>query len=243
MSRRNLICDFIERSNTCRLTEELLDIFEVFLTKIGVDIFSYAQLTSDAPCKLLEIRDNFPESWRRHYGEMNYAQVDPRLRISNARQGIFLWDDAAELLCLSKRERRLFVEMEAAGIKAGLTISLQLGNGPLGCLNLASTGDQTWQRDRLSLAYAMASQFQLAYTTLNRDASFGTVALSDRQREVLQWAAAGKSRSSIGQIMGISEGTVDDHFRHIFRKLSCNDRVVAVVKAISLGLILPVHMQ
>ena len=54
---------------------------------------------------------------------------------------------------------------------------------------------------------------------------------------MLQWAAAGKSRSAIGEIMGISDDTVDDHFRQIFRKLQCNDRVVAVLRAVQMGAI------
>jgi DNA-binding NarL/FixJ family response regulator len=37
--------------------------------------------------------------------------------------------------------------------------------------------------------------------------------------------------------VAISEDTVDHHFRHVFRKLVCNDRTVAVLKAIQYGLV------
>ncbi|WP_246161897.1 response regulator transcription factor [Segnochrobactrum spirostomi] len=63
------------------------------------------------------------------------------------------------------------------------------------------------------------------------------VLLSDRQTEVLKWAAAGKSRGVTADIMNISEAAVDDHFRRIFKKLNCNDKVVAVLRAMSSGII------
>jgi LuxR family transcriptional regulator/LuxR family quorum-sensing system transcriptional regulator SolR len=63
------------------------------------------------------------------------------------------------------------------------------------------------------------------------------VTLTGRQKEILQWAALGKSKSVIAGIMGLSENTVDSHFRGIFEKLDCHDRTIAILKAIQLGLI------
>ena len=37
--------------------------------------------------------------------------------------------------------------------------------------------------------------------------------LSTREREILQWAAAGKSNQVIGDILGISNRTVEVHLR------------------------------
>jgi LuxR family transcriptional regulator, activator of conjugal transfer of Ti plasmids len=70
--------------------------------------------------------------------------------------------------------------------------------------------------------------------TTNREA------LSDREKECLSWTALGKSSWSIGQILGISESTVNFHIKNVMKKLKTNSRTAAAVKAMSLGLIEPI---
>ena len=61
--------------------------------------------------------------------------------------------------------------------------------------------------------------------------------LTRREQEVLKWIAEGKSNSVIGDLLKISEPTVDFHIRNIFRKLNVASRVQAAVVAMSMGLI------
>lgn len=56
---------------------------------------------------------------------------------------------------------------------------------------------------------------------------------------MLTWTAEGKSRTSIGDILSISDETVKTHMRRIFVKLGVNSIQLAVVKALALGLISP----
>ena len=56
---------------------------------------------------------------------------------------------------------------------------------------------------------------------------------------MLTWLAAGKSKPDIATILNKSEATVDTHVRRIFRKLDSNNRVMAISKALSFGLIRP----
>ncbi|MEM7523726.1 MAG: helix-turn-helix transcriptional regulator, partial [Pseudomonadota bacterium] len=63
------------------------------------------------------------------------------------------------------------------------------------------------------------------------------LALSQREVECLSWVAVGKSSWDIGQIIGVSENTVNFHMKNIFMKLEVNNRTLAAVKAMKLGLI------
>jgi LuxR family transcriptional activator of conjugal transfer of Ti plasmids len=63
--------------------------------------------------------------------------------------------------------------------------------------------------------------------------------LSDREKECLGWAAAGKSSWDIAVILSISENTVNFHVKNAMKKLGATRRTLAIVKAISLGLIDP----
>lgn len=61
--------------------------------------------------------------------------------------------------------------------------------------------------------------------------------LSDREVEVLQHVADGKSNKEVAAALTISEKTVKAHLRSIFRKLEVGDRAQAVATAMRKGLV------
>jgi DNA-binding NarL/FixJ family response regulator len=67
----------------------------------------------------------------------------------------------------------------------------------------------------------------------NRISSHGP--LSERETEVLNYAAQGKSNKQIAEIIGLSESTVKNHFSSTLRKLQANDRTHAVILAVNHG--------
>lgn len=54
--------------------------------------------------------------------------------------------------------------------------------------------------------------------------------LSEREREIMQWVALGKTNPEIGCILSISEFTVKNHMKSIFGKLDVANRAQAVAK-------------
>lgn len=63
------------------------------------------------------------------------------------------------------------------------------------------------------------------------------IQLSPRERECLQWAAAGKTAWETGMILSIAEGSVAKFLGAATRKLLCTSKAQAAVKAFKLGLI------
>ena len=61
--------------------------------------------------------------------------------------------------------------------------------------------------------------------------------LSDREMEVLECLAEGKTTSQISSVLFISDNTVKTHVRHILEKLEASNRAEAVSKAMQIGLI------
>jgi DNA-binding CsgD family transcriptional regulator len=59
-----------------------------------------------------------------------------------------------------------------------------------------------------------------------------TQPLTPREREVLTWAALGKSAWEIGEILHITKRTVDEHVRTAARKLGAMNRTQAVAIAL-----------
>ncbi len=63
--------------------------------------------------------------------------------------------------------------------------------------------------------------------------------LTTREIEVLRWIAHGKSDWQIGQILNISDKTVNFHVENMKRKCGVATRIQVVVKAVHEGKIPP----
>lgn len=61
--------------------------------------------------------------------------------------------------------------------------------------------------------------------------------LSPRELDIVRALGSGKSKKEIARDLGISHSSVDTYSRRVFSKLDVDDRVEAVVKSISMGLI------
>ena len=76
---------------------------------------------------------------------------------------------------------------------------------------------------------------------IHRPSSEGTPAsrndspLSDRELEVLQQIASGRSNKEAALALSISEQTIKNHLKHIFEKLRVSDRTSAVMTGIRHG--------
>jgi DNA-binding CsgD family transcriptional regulator len=63
-------------------------------------------------------------------------------------------------------------------------------------------------------------------------AEAAAVPLTAREREVLDWVAAGKTNRDIAAILGASPRTVEKHLERIYEKLGVETRTAAVMRAI-----------
>ncbi len=96
----------------------------------------------------------------------------------------------------------------------------------------------------LSKLQILAMQFHLAFTDLEKkDRPDESVHLTSREKEILLWAAEGKSDSVIAEIIGVSHATIRFHMNNIFKKFGANERTLVTVKAIRQGLILPTYIR
>lgn len=236
-SRYQALQEFIEKSNKCRNYGELSAVFTDYLGRLGIDMFAFSYVHHQNDMAGHAVISSYPADWLDHYIRHNYITFDPIYRIGWEKSGIFDWAGISKTHSLSGDEVRLMNEAGEAGLKSGAAAAIHLGYGKLIGFGFASSSRHVFSRNHLSQLYAMAGQFQLVYTALVANPERPQVRLSARQKEVLRWIATGKTRADIAEIMGITEDTVDDHLRQVFRKLRCNDKVVAVLRAIQIGAI------
>jgi DNA-binding NarL/FixJ family response regulator len=58
--------------------------------------------------------------------------------------------------------------------------------------------------------------------------------LTRREREVLEWVAAGKKNRDIAQILGARPRTIEKHLEHVYEKLGVEGRTAAAMRLVRL---------
>ena len=99
-------------------------------------------------------------------------------------------------------------------------------------IRLASRGESFLQP---SIATRLVAEFSRLSSTRPTDRRLIDT-LSDRELEVLQQLASGKSNRQIAGSLYITEGTVKNHMTNILGKLGVSDRTQAALKARELGI-------
>jgi DNA-binding CsgD family transcriptional regulator len=121
-----------------------------------------------------------------------------------------------------------------AALPAALTawLSRAHGGGPAGAvLSLVSGGRRIALR---ALPGAAGSGWLLYIGERSADPlpdHGAAVTLTPREREVLDWVAAGKTDAQAAAILGISVRTVGKHLEHVYVKLGVEGRTAAVMRA------------
>ncbi len=117
---------------------------------------------------------------------------------------------------------------------------------PLNCVgiftfNINRTHTQSAGQARLSalvstlLVQSQACHLKICMVQAETDSE--TVKLTDRERQILQWIARGKSNGVVAEILGISLHTVTGYLRNIYLKTQTNDRTSAAIFAMQRGLL------
>lgn len=217
--------------------------FEGFLDqlsqRLGVEYASYA--TINPVTGTVQGYATYRKDWKQHYAARNFHRVDPTIHRSALSIAPVDWTRFER----DQRFESVFRSANDFGITPqGITVPIRGPYGDRGLLSVTSAiPDREWQQ----LRRFIMGDLQLAAVHMH-DAvmrsglllpQLARPLLSGREREVLQWAAAGKSQQDIGDILGISTRTIEVHLRSAREKLGALTTVQAVGRAIGLGLIYP----
>lgn len=173
-----------------------------------------------------------PAGWLEAYSAAAYNMVSPALRHVRRANKPFLWADAPYD---AEREPRLVEYMQHMadfGLDKGLMIPVPRVSGRNGSAWVSGEAPEfnahtIPQLQRIGLhAFEHIRRFQAPPYLQYRGG------LTEREREVLKWVAAGKTAWEIGEILRIAKRTVDEHVNSICRKLDAGSRAHAVAIAI-----------
>lgn len=166
------------------------------------------------------------------------ARRDPVMQRMRRLSVPFVWDQGTYV---SEGVPEMWEEQAAYGYRTGVAVALHLPGGLHFLLGVDRP--DALPRDSRELTRLMADlqllavHAQDAATRLLRPAEPAVEAprLSQRELEVMQLTMHGKSSWTVGQLLSISEHTVNFHIRNVLKKLDCASKHQAVLKLIGLG--------
>jgi LuxR family quorum sensing-dependent transcriptional regulator len=172
-----------------------------------------------------------PKEWLRLYLEKNFAAVDPSIR--HCRRTVQPFDYTSSPYDPEREPKAAEVLRYAVEFRLsrGFLVPISSADGCVGDvwiggyeLNLSPSEKPIVH---LLAVYAFDRVRRLSQSCPLKKCSF-----TAREREVLTWIAAGKTAWEIGDILGISQRTVEEHTQAATRKLGAANRTQAVALAI-----------
>ncbi|MGO3930467.1 helix-turn-helix transcriptional regulator [Rhodopseudomonas pseudopalustris] len=224
-----------ERLDQARTDKETREVLADALGAFGFEYFIAGSRRIDPhDFDRMLLLDGWPSRWRKQYRGDNLLQKDPIARHARRSLDPFLWKDVP----VQTADELRVMDLAAAdyGFVSGFTVPIYGTTGYQATFS-ATGRDIDASRDALKAAELLALY---AYRrTIRIRSESREFVLTRREREVMTWAAAGKSAWDTGEILQISEQTVKCHISSVLAKLKVCSKAQAIVESMRRGEIEP----
>ena len=218
-----------------------------FAQNLEFDIAS-AALAVDKPGQPTEfiVVGNTPDAFLEASRNVDQSRRDPVMQRLKTMRLPFVYDQA---MYVADGAADLWEEQARFGYRTGISLALHLAEGKHFLLGVdrarplpAEDAELTRMFADLHLlaVYAQETAIRVLLPAVPRSgpAANGVKPhLTPREREVLAWTREGKSAWAVGQILSMSEHTVNYHLRNVMNKLNVSSKHLAILRALSMGLI------
>ncbi|MCA0404766.1 MAG: LuxR family transcriptional regulator [Proteobacteria bacterium] len=237
------------------------------LTKVMQRIIEHFGFTSwcmvDAGRAYADVPFNFGTTgatWVNHYKSNGFVHIDPYIAKARRENTPFDWSSIPNPLTKRGPKSKFKFLMESAydnGFKEGLIFPCHF-NDRIGrrhsvvCVFYWTSEESEFRTKipeiriylHMIVIYFITHSMELLALSVRDNVSlFKTPSdvferrLTDRERDVISWAARGKTAFETAEILGLSKDTVEKHISNVVSKIDARNRTHAVAKCIHLSLI------
>ncbi|WP_198031664.1 LuxR family transcriptional regulator [Bradyrhizobium sp. Ec3.3] len=227
--------EFIERSQEANTDIELKDLFLATMRDAGFENAVFARTQHK---RLVSIPwSEFPRGYLKTYRTMQWDRIDPVVQHVQTARWPFRWSDACAPNQISRTQRNFFEQCRELCVHSGITIPMRGPARETDLISLSFREKGSPEVDKSAYVYMVCVQYWLKYCELvdrkNREAA----TLTNQEIECLKWCKEGKTNWEIGEILGISQKTVEFHVGNTMKKLGAGNRITAVIMGIKDGII------
>lgn len=226
--------DDIERMSDPRL---LMDRFDRELNGYGYHAWMIASLPNPGGrAGSLAMLNGWPQGWTDLYRRRNLIQSDPMVAHCFRSTAPFEWREAPYDPLANPKAKEV---MDRAGdfrMREGFCVPVHTSDGSEAVVTMAGERVELAGQVRPALhVMALYAYGKAVDLCMPRRFPAAPGVLTKREREVLQWTAAGKTSWEISQILGVAESTITAHIKAAGAKLNTPNRVATVVVALRRG--------
>jgi LuxR family quorum sensing-dependent transcriptional regulator len=232
------VLETIERIQEAQSSQDVLDFLakNLQLQNTGCNFFMLNRFPQ--PGQRFEeanLAHRVPQEWLDQLIERKLYHRDPALRHCRNTLFPFIWSNAPFNVEKEPEYRELVELTTDFKIEDGLMVPISSPNGTIG--NFWAGGYKVKDLERFSAIISLIGHYAF-YRLQQLDGNVPPkVVLSEREKEILKWAAVGKTAWEIGTILSISKRTVEGNFTEAAKKLGATNKLQAVALALSQGLI------
>ncbi|MEM6625110.1 MAG: LuxR family transcriptional regulator [Pseudomonadota bacterium] len=234
------VLDTLAEIDDARTTDGVLGVFSSFIRKLGFERFFVSQLVNPLNPKLHKAMSysNFPGQIVEYQLEKGHLLRDPVIIYAMRSRRPFSW---AEAFKFERRYGNGPVQQIARDfdLNDGIMLPMRRPGSVDGGVSLA-TNKVDISKDDFAALQLVSMHFYYRLEDMQPPVPVvPDVKLAPRERDVLQYAAVGKTVWEMSVIMSISEAAVKDALVRARRKLNCVNTTQAVSRAIARDLIVP----
>lgn len=235
------VFDFVERCRQHTATGPLLGDLLKTVRNLGFEhlILSGVPLGGQKLAPMVEL-NGWPAGWFERYVEAEHAAIDGVCIYSAKTLKPFLWSEVPAKWSDTEGSRRVAGEATEFGIWSGFAVPMLSAHHWQSVLSFASSQRSCSLSPRQQVQLVtMAVYAGMSIQALSDIEDEGDGVLTEREKEVLLWAAAGKTFSETSQILGLAERTVKWHTARARETFGVATTTQAVVEAVRRRLIHP----
>jgi len=226
--------DFIERTQDISSEQHLK---QIFLSAVSAEGYENAVFARAKNKSLVSIPwSEFPPGYLDTYKASQWDRLDPVVQHVQVARGPFRWRDAQGGV-FSREQQIFFEECRELGVHSGITIPMRGPARETDLISLSFRERGSIDLDRSAYIYSLSIHYWLKFCELADRRMPPEVALTTQEVECLRWCKEGKTNWEIGEILSISQKTVEFHVGNAMRKLGAGNRITAVIMGIKTGLI------
>jgi LuxR family transcriptional regulator, quorum-sensing system regulator BjaR1 len=225
------VLDFIVDLERIMTVEAAVDALSTMFNSFGFETLLLTGLPNPAQrVEQLVLAKRLPQEWFKLYTANQYFLVDPVARLCRRSVQPFEWSEATYDPENEPRAAEVMQRAVDFRMSQGFLIPIHGLTGYEACVSLGG--------EHLDLNIrSKAAAHLIAIYGFNRIRQLigpmtSSPRLSRREREVLTWSSQGKSAWEIGEILNISQRTVEEHGAHACEKLGAMNRTHAVAIAL-----------
>jgi len=223
----------IEKIERAKTSAAVLNAVALAARHFGLDRFIIAGVP--APGKHLEpyvLLNHWPQGWFERYNGQDYLHVDPVIRKLRTTTSPVVWTDAPYDPSTDKIGHAVMTEAREFSLRNGLSVPIYTLSGDQAAVSFGGPHFELSDADQKALYLIAIYAHNKARGISAQSGPQPKPKLSHREREILQWTAAGLSSHDIAERLHIGYVSVETYVRRACRKLDSACRTQAVAEAI-----------